>query len=62
MVSMIFQKKIRPPVINVNDENELYKRLDLLLSNIKDINDRINHISKWKKTINYENTVKKIWH
>ncbi len=55
-------KKIRPPVINVNDENELYNRLDLLLANLKDINNRMNYISKWKETINYKNTVKKLWH
>lgn len=55
-------KKIRPPVINVNDENELYNRLDLLLTNLKDINNRMNYISKWKETINYKNTVKKLWH
>lgn len=55
-------KKDRPPVINVNNESDLFSRLSLLLSNINDINKRIENISNWKETINYKNTVKKIWH
>lgn len=54
------QKNLRPPVINVNNADELYNRLELLLSKRKEIEDRILNISKWKETINYKNTVKKL--
>jgi len=53
-------KKERPPVINVNNETELFDSLSKFLSNKKIIEDQINKIASWKENLSFKNTVNKV--
>jgi len=48
----------KSPIMNVMNENDVAKTLVDLISNKSKLKDELEIVSKWKKLINYENTVK----